>query len=369
MLVEHEQSSRTKAGSGIRSCRRGDLPQVTEMYRQVFCEGEPTSDDSWRSYLEQVYFDNPWADDEFPSLVAEQNGVISGFLGVIPKWMQYRGETIRVAVSSALMVRIEDSGKRNPITGVSLLRRFLDGEQDLSLTDTANEVTRGIWTSCGGSIAFPYSYSWIRPLRPLNSYLEMSVSSSLLRGIVKPICSFADSILRHLPPLKPSQPGCRVKEIDTARLLELLTALPPRALMPQYDLASLEWLLAMAAGNDEGELAKRVVESADGKALGWFVHYHNRNGFGRVLQVAAFPRSMETVLDGLIDDARQAGVAALWGRTEPLHAMLLTQRHCLFQARPWVLVHSSRPEIIHSFQNADAFFSGLDGELWMKFNT
>ena len=110
------------------------------MYTQVFRDGDRSSQEGLSSYLEQVYFDNPWVDDEFPSLVSEQGGVINGFLGVMPRWMQYRGEAIRVAVSSALMVRVEDSGQRNPITGVSLLRRFLEGKQDVSLTDTANEI-------------------------------------------------------------------------------------------------------------------------------------------------------------------------------------------------------------------------------------
>ena len=192
----------------------------------------------------------------------------------------------------------------------------------------------------------------------------MSVGSPLVKAMAKPVCRLADSVLRHLPPLKPTKPGCRVKEIDTATLLDLILTLPKRSLLPQYDLASLQWLVTMAEQSEsEGTLAKQSVETAAGRTLGWFVYYRNRGGFGRVLQLAAFSRSMELVLDSLIYDAKQAGVAALWGRTEPEHAMLLTERHCLFQGRPWVLVHSSRPEIVQSFQVAECALHRLRGRV------
>jgi hypothetical protein len=199
--------------------------------------------------------------------------------------------------------------------------------------------------------------------------LEMGVGSTLVQGLARPACQLADGVLRHLSPLKPPRPSCRTKEIDTATLLELLTTLPKRSLMPQHDLASLQWLVKMAEqSKSEGELAKRAVESKGGKIIGWFVYYRRRNGIGRVLQLASQPRSMPAVLDSLIYEARQQGLAALWGRTEPEQAALMTERHCIFQGRPWVLVHAARPEIIRSFLEADAFFSGFEGEQWMKLN-
>ena len=73
-------------------------------------------------------------------------------------------------------------------------------------------------------------------------------------------------VARHLPPLKPSKPGCCVKDIDTATLLELCKLLPARAIMPQYDLASLQWLVTMAEQSEsEGTLAKRCVETINGQ--------------------------------------------------------------------------------------------------------
>ena len=118
----------------------------------------------------------------------------------------------------------------------------------------------------------------------------------------------------------------------------------------------------------EGTLAKREVQTTEGKTLGWYVYYRNRNGTGRVLQLAAFPRSMEIVFDSLLYEASREGVAALKGRTEPEHSFLLTDRRCIFIGRPWFLVHSSDPEIVQAYQTADTFSTGFEGEHWMKIN-
>ena len=132
---------------------------------------------------------------------------------------------------------------------------------------------------------------------------------------------------------------------------------------------SLEWLITKTEESTfEGPLVKRVVQSAKGKTLGWYVYYRKKNGIGRVLQLAAFPRSMDIVLDSLIYEAHQEGLAALRGRADPDHAHVFNKRFCAFQGRPWFLIHSSDPEIVQSFQSADVFFSGLEGELWMKTN-
>ena len=140
---------------GIRVCQRSDFEQIADLYRSTFADSTASRSSTLQKYLEQVYLGNPWATEIASPLVSEKSGRIDGFLGVIPQKLQFRGEQINMAVSSALMVVQDESGNRNPITGVGLLRKFLDGKQDLSLTDTANDVTCRIWTASGGSIAHP----------------------------------------------------------------------------------------------------------------------------------------------------------------------------------------------------------------------
>lgn len=372
MSDTHSVPRQQGAGSSaIRRCEPGDLSIVSELFAQSFGGGDFDEADWLEPYLRQVYFDNPWVDESMASLVYEQKGEIDGFLGVVPRQMTFRGRSIRVAVNSALMVRPDASGKRNPIVAIGLLRRLLAGPQDLSLTDTANELSRRIWTGCGGSVAHAYSYSWARPLQPLRTCLELAGSGdrSFAMKVAKPICRLADPFLGNLRRIRPARPEYGIEDIDCSALLELLTTVSGSSLVPEYDLASLEWLIAMAEQSvGEGRLAKRCVRDAGGRLLGWYIYYQNKNGIGRVLQVATLDHSMAAVLSCLVYEAKQAGVAVLWGRTEPQHAASLNEQNCVFFARPWVLVHAARAELVAAFQNADTFFSGLEGELWMRVN-
>ncbi|MBT8084799.1 MAG: hypothetical protein KJN72_06215 [Woeseia sp.] len=356
---------------GIRACRPADLEFVAALFAETFGSYDAESKDDLLRYLRQAYFENPWMDDAMPSLVYEQDGAVVGFLGVVPRQMRYRGKSIQAAVSSALMVRRSSSGQRNPLQGVALMQRFLRGPQDLSLTDTANESTRRLWTGCGGNVAHAYSYSWTRPLQPLATMMELGGygDGNLGARIAKPFVRVVDSALGRMRGLRPGQPEYVPEEIDTETLLELIQSVSGYSLVPQYDIQSLRWLIGMAEQSPaEGRLAKRCVRDSAGKVLGWYVYYETKGKLARVLQLAGHPHSIRDVLNALVHDAMQAGAAALWGRTEPRYASFLNDQKCIFFARPWVLVQAKNPELVACFREADAFFSGFEGELWMQVN-
>ncbi len=52
------------------------------------------------------------------------------------------------------------------IVAVRLARAFLEGPQDLSISDEASDVARKIWEGLGGTTALLRSLHWTRPLRP-----------------------------------------------------------------------------------------------------------------------------------------------------------------------------------------------------------
>jgi len=57
------------------------------------------------------------------------------------------------------------------------------------------------------------------------------------------------------------------------------------------------------------------------------------------------------------------------GRMEPRLALVLGQRHCLFQSTSaFALVHSRDADVLGALAHGDAFFSRLEGEWWMRFN-
>lgn len=353
---------------GIRVCQRSDFGQIADLYRSTFTGASSSRSPDLQQYLEKVYLDNPWASEVASPLVSEKSGRIDGYLGVIPQKLKFQGREITMAVSSALMVAQDESGNRNPITGVGLLRKFLGGKQDLSLTDTANDVTCRIWTASGGCIAHPYCYTWIRSLKPLTTCVDALLGSGRTRLLLKPFLHLCDTVLKRVPPIRPRPVDCEVVEISTSELCALQQRVRNRAILPSHDGTTMQWLVEMAEqSEEEGPLAKCVVRS-NGIDLGWFVYYRSRNAVGRVLQLVGFGNSYEAVLDCLLQDASRNGLAALWGRAEPGKNTMLAKRHCFFRGLPWVLVHSRDREIVDAFQQADALFTGFEGEHWMKTN-
>ncbi len=360
--------------SPIRDCRRSDLPQVADLFVDTFPLGWHSSVEALVAYFEDVYFGHPWCGEEFPSLVFEQNGVISGFVGVVPRRMNFNGESIRVCVPSALMVRQDDRGRRNPIVAIGLLRRMLDGGQDLTLTDTANDLSRSLFVSCGATVAYPYNYSWLRPLRPFCAGLEVGsrVLPQIVPKLVKPFARLADVVNSAMPfnPFKVKKhANFLIEDMTPAMQLDAMAALPNCSLMPSYDLSSLKWLMKMAQHSvTEGKLSRRIVRDADGRFKGWFIYYQNRKSVGRVLQFVSTRQSTQDVFDCLLYDAQAAGLAALWGRTDPLNPEIANHNRSIFLSKPMVLVHSKREEIIRTILAGQMLFSGLEGESWMAVN-
>ena len=150
--------------SPIRVFTEDDIEQVADLSWRVLHHHHGPSPKSLHSYFEELYFRNPWRQDDLPSLAYEDlNGNLVGFLGVVPRRMTLRDRAVRVACGSTLVV---EPASRSTLAGLYLMQVFLSGNQDLSLGDSANDISRRIWTGLGGSTAFLYSLHWSRPLRP-----------------------------------------------------------------------------------------------------------------------------------------------------------------------------------------------------------
>src|SRR5581483_7581848 len=92
------------------------------------------------------------------SLVFEENsGEITGFLGVVPRPMSFNGRPVRAAISSQFIVA---PARRSTLAAVKLLQAFVSGPQDLSIADEANDASRKLLGSLGGSTALLYSLYW-----------------------------------------------------------------------------------------------------------------------------------------------------------------------------------------------------------------
>ena len=358
----------------VRTFTQNDIPQVAELYQRVFCGAVKSPLKPLAAYFDEVFFQNPWYDRNLSSLVYERDERnIVGFLGVIPRRLVMKGRSLRVAVSTQLMV---ENNNRNSLAGLKLLQAFFSGPQDLSLTDGANESSRRIWKTLGGVEIPIYSICWTRTLRPSRDAVDaLGKKQSLLQIFAvgyKSSCRIKDSINSRIPHSRLSHSALHLSEadLDIRTLLDNLPRLSRAvSLRPEYDHVLFEWLLGVAEKKKKhGPLLKRVLRNAEGKVEGWYVYYLNVGGTSQVLQLVTSPQSFSTVLEHLFSSVLRQGSTAVSGRLEPQYLHEFSRQHCRFSAGSAVLVHTRDQELLKAICTGDTFLSRLDGEWWTCFN-
>lgn len=356
----------------VRPFTEEDIPQVADLHRRVFHTGDAFTLDlqrSYRSYLMRIFLLHPWRDQGMSSLVyQEANGDIAGFLGVMPRPMSMQGRPIRAAVSSQFIV---DPARRSTLAAVELLKAFFSGPQELSIADEANDASRRLWESLGGSTSLLYSLYWFRILQPAE-FLLSRLSHPLVRRALTPLGRCVDAVSVRLPqsPLRQPAPSVSGEDLGREDLLACLSdAARKGPLRAEYNERSLDWLMDVLAENrGYGDLQKIAVRSAARKIVGWYLYQTAPNGLGEVLQIGADDGSIQVVLDHLFYHASRHGASALTGRFEPRFVRQFHEKNSMFHHRGhWVLVHSTRPEIMQAIQRGDAFLTRLEGEWCMRF--
>jgi len=364
------------AMESVRPFVEEDIPQVADLHRRVFHTADALSLElqrDYRSYFTRIFLRHPWREmGGIASLVYEDDGgEIAGFLGVVPRLMSVKGRAVRAAVSSQFIV---DPARRSTLAAIKLLKTFISGPQDLSIADEANDASRKLLESLGGTAALLYSLYWFRLLQPaqfLLSRVSHPVPHALSRVLV-PLCRVVDAVSVRLPqsPVRRSEPSVTGEDLTAADLLTCLKRLPARCVLrPEYNERSLEWLLgALARERGYGELQKVAVRKQGKEIVGWYIYVVAPNGLGEVLQIGVEGGSIELILDHLFDHALRHGAFALSGRFEPQFVQQFHEKHSMFHHRGhWVLVHSNDPEMLQAIHRGNAFLSRLEGEWIMRF--
>lgn len=354
----------------VRPFRPDDLPDVVGLRRRLVPFSERPSPAELADYCERLFCRHPWPDAELQSLVYEDpRGEVAGFLGVLPRRMTFRNEPIRVAVGTQLLVSPESRG----LVARRLVRAFVSGPQDLSVSDLGNEAARRLWQGIGGMVSTTHSVTWEKALRPCQVAVLRLGSGALQRGVAaaaRPFVMLGDALAAAWPGGNGRPMGGDTVPLDSTSLAAMADEiLRPFALRPDYADGSLSWLLAHAAEKHQfGELAGGLVRQPDGAVAGWFLHYVAPGETSQVLQLASRPATRALVLAHLFDDARRRGAIAVAGRLEPAWLPELAAERCeLRRDGAWVLYHSPRPEILDAIERGDAFLSRLDGEWWLSF--
>jgi hypothetical protein len=354
----------------IRPLAPDDLREVTNLYEHVARSGSWEAPAELAGYFQDTFLDYPWADPEIPSLVYVDEGRITGFLGANVRRFTFDGQPVRLAISGQL---VTDPAVRSRAAGAFLLRRFLDGPQDLTITDTASDQARRIWEGLGGETLHIGSIGWARVFSPLRSVWDFKTreGGSRMTPVLKPVLSAVDAagsvVARGR--LKVDKPSGRTEPLTAAALGEHLESVArPYQLKPAYDdPAGTAWLLdEIARVKPRGELIARLARSADDRVQGWFVYYHRAGSIAQTLSVSASPNDVGDVLDALLADARERGAVAVQGRVEPHLLERLPERRAVFHKSGYLpLIHSRRPELLHAIHSGRALLTRLAGEWWM----
>lgn len=341
-----------------------DARAVAALHARVF-PGAWSSQEDCAAYFRELLFANPWYDPELPSWIAEDAEGAVGFFGVLPRRMLHADRVLRVAVGCQLMV---DPRKRGSLAVLELMKRFFAGPQCLSIADGANDATRPLWEAAGGVASPLHNVHWVRLLRPARGLVSLA-GQHLPRvcSLVSPLAALADACI---PRRSRRESDWLEEALDAqslaAALHEHRGVFPIR---PDYDLRSLEWLLAQArAKQRHGVLEGAVLRERSGRVAGWFLYYLN-DQMSQVLQLGARRERVSPVLERLFEHARARGAASIQGRLEPHMAAGLRGKSCLLVDRGIsTLLHARDPALLLPFYRGDAFFSRLDGEWWTRFS-
>jgi hypothetical protein len=358
----------------IHEFEEAHIPEVAALELKVFHQRRGEASPALERYFAEIFFRNPWSDCGLRSLVYLHRGKVVGFVGVLPRLMEFNGRKVLVGVGSQLMI---DRDEYRGMAGLALVKRFFAGPQDVSYTDGGTEAAHTVWTAAGAKLARLYSLEWLRVLRPAR-YLQGQIREhrkaavrAVARGIF-PGCWLADVVLSKLP-INYLSPPVTESAAETAGAEDLLQCIQEigwrDALRPSYELPSFQWLLSEATtAGGRGVLRTVVVREPGGVRIGWFVYYAKAGGVSVALQIGAAPYRMDQVLPALWRDAWERGSVAVRGQAIPRHLLDFSLRHCSFQyLGNGVLLHSRDPQLVACVLQGEAALTRLDGEWWSRF--
>jgi hypothetical protein len=349
----------------IRACTADDLGGVADLFVRAFRKGDQHSMPALRDYLRRLYLENPWVRDDLPSLVADHEGVVRGFIGVVPMPQRLDGRRIDVAVGGNLMV---DRDVHDPMVASRLLRRYFAGPQDLAFTDTASDQAVKLWTALGGKVARFHTMRWFVPLRPgalgLAAARRHPVGARFAwagRPFVWPVDKVA---ARRLAP----DAGTDALVAATpARLHAFVASLSGcRALLPDLDLDGFRWLVDMCRAKQQFGPMKMMALTDAGADVGVVLYYPNRGGLGQVALMVARDGAHARLLDALLRDAALEGTAALMGQADPAFMNELGERTSVYIQRNEYVTLKGAAELTAPIASGDVAISRLCGDWWTR---
>ena len=364
-------SQRTAAAemSRIRSLRQDDLPQVVALYRSDLAVPNFAGEAELRTAFEQVFLDKPLSDPSIPSLVFEgSDGEILGFIGSLVHQMRFGERPLRLACSSSLVVspRARQFG-----AGGLLLRKYLAGPQDLTMTDTAGSATEQMWKRLGGSKYHLGSVTWLHVIHPLRAAVGLKLwhlGRHQRLPLVRPLCRPLDAVFSRSGNTDGTCDAGKYteEELSPQLLIDNLRLGPqPFHLWPDHDAGSLGLLFDhIGRSRSNGQLVKKFVRDARGQPMGWYIASLLPSDICRVLGLAATSGNEELLFRHVLRRAKDLNAAAVAGRVEPWLLEAFPRRMMMF-SRVRFLFHSRDEGICDAVRSGKALLTGLESDIWL----
>lgn len=362
----------------VRPFVAADIAEVGRLHAKVFPDSSATlfrTPEAYARYLSAVLLHGPREADEFPSLVCEQAGEIIGFMGIVPLRVVFNGNSCWACICTQFVVDPNHRG----LTGLLLMRHYVNGPQTLSFSDECGPVAIKVWERSGGAALELGSLRFSRAIRPAAFALSVLMKRpgyAAIAQLARPMGWLVDTIAERLPrsPFGPSEhsAACTTEPL-TEEMMRLLLPdlLAERSLRPDFEVAApLHWRLMRAESfSARGPLRRVLVRNASRDVLGWYIAYFPRGKVGEVLQVVASELNIAAVLGQLFADALAERVIGLSGRLDPMLAQAYSDAHCILSRRgPIMLAHSRDPAVMDSLYRGEAFISRLEGEWSARFD-
>jgi hypothetical protein len=345
----------------IRSLEREDLAAVADLLRANLPGWSGDED-----FLAMQTIDHPWAEKEFPSLVAvDEVGSVIGFIGAQVRRMRFDGAAVRGVCCTQLAV---DRDSRNTAAGAFLLRRMVGGAQQLTWSDSSTDAVVRMWGAFGGHTDASRACDWMLVLRPVRwaggtlgaLARRRSVGRELVPVAGLPFQAAGRRIVRRTHPDPPDD--VVGEDAPTAALVECLPAITTgMRLWVDHDEAHLDHMFRELERFYEGAVVRRLVHR-EGRPIGWYAYMHLRGRVAHVLHLAANEREADAVLGELVAHARDTGTAVLAGRAEPHLVGPLSRRLAVLGYARHPVLHPSEPEIAAVLATSSSLLTRLDGE-------
>jgi hypothetical protein len=353
----------------VRSLRHDDLPQVVALYRAHLAVPNLAAEDELHTAFEQVFLGEPLSDPSIPSLVFEStDGQILGFIGSLVHRMRFEQRSVRLACSSSLVVSPD---ARQFGAGGLLLRKYLAGPQDLTMTDTAGSATEKMWKRLGGSQYHVGSITWLHLVRPVQAAAGLKLwhlGRQQRLPLVRPLCRPLDAVYSRSAGADGTGEAQELTEEElTPRLLIDHHHLGPRRfdLWPEYDAERLGLLFdQIDRSRSNGRFVKKLVRDARGQPVGWYIASLLPSDIYRVLGLAATRGNEEPLLRHVLRRARDLGAAAVAGRVEPWLLEVFPRRMLMF-SRVRFLFHSRDEALRDAVGSGKALLTGLESDIWL----